>query len=144
MKNCINHQNMEVIRCHSIYCRSGIFHELKFSRIFYFGTFHEVKDLRISIFLSSAIIIRIFYICEILHFANLSSSRDSRKLKPPEYYQSCSITFVYYKLSPFLLKVIYHPLYSINTFVTNKSKLPKDGAQLFPYMGWLAINALSV
>ena len=37
------------------------------------------------------------------------------------------------------LKVIYHPLYSKNKFVTNKSKLPQDGAQVFPYMGWLAI-----
>ena len=33
------------------------------------------------------------------------------------------------------LKVIYHPLYSMNKFVTNKSKLPQDGAQVFPYMG---------
>ena len=33
------------------------------------------------------------------------------------------------------LKVIYHPLYSMNNFVTNKSKLPQDGAQVFPYMG---------
>ena len=32
------------------------------------------------------------------------------------------------------LKVIYHPLYSVNKFVTNKSKLPQDGAQVFPYM----------
>ena len=32
-----------------------------------------------------------------------------------------------------------HPLYSMNNFVTNKSKLPQDGAQVFPYMGWLAI-----
>ena len=38
-----------------------------------------------------------------------------------------------------LLKVIYHPLHSMNYFVTNKSKLPQDGAQVFPYMGWLAI-----
>ena len=37
------------------------------------------------------------------------------------------------------LKVIYHPLYSMNNFVTNKSKLPQDGAQVFPYMGWLVI-----
>ena len=37
------------------------------------------------------------------------------------------------------LKVIYHPLYSMNNFVTNKSKLPQDGAQVFSYMGWLAI-----
>ena len=33
-----------------------------------------------------------------------------------------------------VLKVIYHPLYSMNNFVTNKSKLPQDGAQVFPYM----------
>ena len=32
--------------------------------------------------------------------------------------------------------VIYHPLYyTMNKFVTNKSKLPHDGAQVFPYMG---------
>ena len=31
-----------------------------------------------------------------------------------------------------LLKVIFHPLYSMNKFVTNKSKLPQDGAQVFP------------
>ena len=37
------------------------------------------------------------------------------------------------------LKVIYHLLYSMNKFVTNKSKLPQDGAQVFPYIGWLAI-----
>ena len=30
------------------------------------------------------------------------------------------------------LKVIYHPLYSMNNFVTNKAKLPQDGAQVFP------------
>ena len=35
--------------------------------------------------------------------------------------------------------MIYHPVYSMNKLVTNKSKLPQDGAQLFPYMGWLAI-----
>ena len=34
-----------------------------------------------------------------------------------------------------VLKVIYHPLYSMNKFVTNKSKLPQDGAHVFPYMG---------
>ena len=34
-----------------------------------------------------------------------------------------------------LLKVIYHPLYVMNNFVTNTSKLPQDGAQVFPYMG---------
>ena len=36
-----------------------------------------------------------------------------------------------------VLKVIYHPLYSMNNFVTNKSKLPQDGAQVFPYMGYM-------
>ena len=35
--------------------------------------------------------------------------------------------------SPF--KVTYHPLYSMNKFVTNKSKSPQDGAQVLPYMG---------
>ena len=34
-----------------------------------------------------------------------------------------------------MLKVIYHPLYSKNKFVTNKSKLIQDGAQVLPYMG---------
>ena len=34
-----------------------------------------------------------------------------------------------------MFKVIYHPLYSINNFVTNESKLPLDVAQVFPYMG---------
>ena len=33
-----------------------------------------------------------------------------------------------------IIKVIYHPLYSMNKFVTNKSKLPQDGARVFPYM----------
>ena len=33
------------------------------------------------------------------------------------------------------LKVTYQPLYSMNKFVTDISKLPQDGAQLFPYMG---------
>ena len=33
------------------------------------------------------------------------------------------------------LKAIYHPLYSMNKFVTNKSKLPQDGAQVFSDMG---------
>ena len=37
------------------------------------------------------------------------------------------------------LKVTYDPLYSMNKFVTNKSKSPQDGAQVFPYMGRLAI-----
>ena len=36
------------------------------------------------------------------------------------------------------LKVIYHPLYSMNKFVTNKSKLPQDEAHVFPYMAMIA------
>ena len=37
------------------------------------------------------------------------------------------------------LKVAYHPLYSLNKFASNKSKLPQDGAQVFPYLGGFAI-----
>ena len=40
---------------------------------------------------------------------------------------TCLLTFL------FTLKVIYHPLYSMNNFVTNKSKFPQDRAQVFPY-----------
>ena len=43
--------------------------------------------------------------------------------------------FQFVKTNVDKLKVIYHPLYSMNKFVTNKSKLPQDGAQVFPYMG---------
>ena len=42
------------------------------------------------------------------------------------------VTRPYIKCS--YLKVIYHPLYSMNNFVTNKSKLPQDGAQVFSYI----------
>ena len=45
------------------------------------------------------------------------------------------ITTSQYHKSHNVLKVIHHPLYSMNKFVTNKSKLPQDGAQVFPYMG---------
>ena len=34
-----------------------------------------------------------------------------------------------------MLKVIYHPLYSMKNIVTIKSMLPQDRAQVFPYMG---------
>ena len=37
------------------------------------------------------------------------------------------------QLNKVILKVIYHPLYSMNIVVTNKSKLPQDGVQVFPY-----------
>ena len=42
---------------------------------------------------------------------------------------------IFISLIRFDLKVIYHPLDGMNNFVTNKSKLPQDGAQVFPYMG---------
>ena len=38
-----------------------------------------------------------------------------------------------------VLNVIYHPVYSMNNFVTSKSMLPEDGAQLIPYIVWLTI-----
>ena len=38
------------------------------------------------------------------------------------------------------LKVIYHPLYSMNNFVTNKTKLQQDGAQMFPYYGVISYH----
>ena len=46
---------------------------------------------------------------------------------------SNSLIYVVYKYplgneSPQPLKVTYHPLYSMNKFVTDKSKSPEDGA----------------
>ena len=38
------------------------------------------------------------------------------------------------------LKVIFYPLYSMNKFVTNKSKLQRVGAQVFPYMGLIGYH----
>ena len=35
-----------------------------------------------------------------------------------------------------IISVIYHPLYSMNKFVTNKAKLPQDGAQVFHVTLW--------
>ena len=55
---------------------------------------------------------RIFHISHISYFPN----------------KNCHVVLI-------RLKVIYHPLYSMNKFVTNKSMLPQDGAQVFPYMG---------
>ena len=49
-------------------------------------------------------------------------------------FQSCKTQGVRHGMM-WMLKVIYHPLYSMNNFVTNKSKFPQDGAQVFPYMG---------
>ena len=41
------------------------------------------------------------------------------------------------------LEVIYHPLYSMNNFVTRKSKVPQDGAQVFPlWSDWLSCDPL--
>ena len=57
----------------------------------------------------------------------------------PRYYTFRSNMFTLTSLlsseEPSVLKVIYHPLYSMNKFVTNKSKFPQDGTQVFPYMG---------
>ena len=49
----------------------------------------------------------------------------------------CTFCIIYANRSQFCgaLKVIYHPLYSMNKFVTNKSNLLQYGAQLFLYMG---------
>ena len=52
--------------------------------------------------------------------------------------------YAHYTCRMVTLKVIYHPLYSMNKFVTNKSKLPQDGTQVFLYVGWLAIMWPSV
>ena len=41
----------------------------------------------------------------------------------------------YDELDSSILEVIDHALYSMNKFVTNKSKLPQDGAQVFSYRG---------
>ena len=42
-----------------------------------------------------------------------------------------------------MLKVIYHPLYGMNKFVTNKSKLTQDGAHCFLIWGeWLSCDPL--
>ena len=46
---------------------------------------------------------------------------------------SISLRYLFYE--GYDLEVIYHLLYSMNTFVTNKSKLTQDGAKVFPYMG---------
>ena len=41
------------------------------------------------------------------------------------------------------LTVIYQSLYSMNNCVANKSKLPQDGAQVFPYIGdWVSCDPL--
>ena len=44
-------------------------------------------------------------------------------------------------MSLLTLKVIYHPLYSMNNFVTNKSKLPQMGHKCFLIWGdWLSCD----
>ena len=47
------------------------------------------------------------------------------------FFQFENIIIVLVSSFRFILKVIYHPLYSMNNFVTNKSKLSQDGAQVF-------------
>ena len=73
-----------------IYCRSGNFCLLKFSRISDFGIFHEVWNSQIFIFLWWRYYNNNFR--EILEFANLSSSR---KFISREYYQIYSIALSY-------------------------------------------------
>ena len=51
---------------------------------------------------------------------------------PPRYKYYGSVK--HNDLAAIRLKVIYHPLYGMNNFVRNKSKLPQDGTQVFPYM----------
>ena len=58
----------------------------------------------------------------------------SYAMKINEYYNAQVYVIVLF-LTNATLKVIYHPLYSMNNFVTNNSKLPQDGAQVFLYMG---------
>ena len=62
-----------------------IFARLNFRDFPILGLFPKIRFREISFFSSSSIIIIILY--EILDLANLSSSRNSRKLKPREYYQ---------------------------------------------------------
>ena len=60
---------------------------LKLSRISDFGTFHEVKEFANLYFPLN--------FREILQLTNLSSPRNSRKLKPREFYQIYSIIYEY-------------------------------------------------
>ena len=54
-------------------------------------------------------------------------------INPKRYYGGITVSAAkYFKCT---LKVIFHPLHSMNKCVTNKAKLPQDGAQVFPYMG---------
>ena len=73
----------------SRHCRSGNFRVFKFLRICDLRFFWKsaIRELSISMISSAHDNIS----REILKFANLSSSRDSRKLKPLEYYQIYSI-----------------------------------------------------
>ena len=50
---------------------------------------------------------------------------------------------IYQAQSTDLASVIYHPLYSMNNFVTKKSKLPQDGHKCFFIWGdWLSCDPL--
>ena len=50
------------------------------------------------------------------------------------HYRYDNVKATHAQIANLILKVIYHPLYSMNKFVRNKSKLPQNGAQVFPYM----------
>ena len=82
----------------------------------------------------------LFWNCDVFKdgiYDNIFADRNLNELKT----RTCF--FVGYNniatASLVMLNVIYHPLYGMNDFVTNKSNLPQDGAPVFPYMGWLAI-----
>ena len=62
---------------------------LNFRESLIMGLFTKIRIREFSFFFSSSITNNNFR--EILEFANLSSSRNSRKLKPREYYQIYSI-----------------------------------------------------
>ena len=63
--------------------------------------------------------------------ARMRSMHGQQEWGPPQ----CKYHDLMKHNDPAALKVTYHPLYSMNKFVTNKSKLLQDGARVFPYMG---------
>ena len=87
--SCLLGYSSRACRCrHSVtsrvYCSSGNFHVFKFSRISDFETLNKVYNSRIFIFLQQRYFTNNFR--EILKFAKVSSSRNSRNLKSCEYY----------------------------------------------------------
>ena len=71
---------------------------------------------------------------KILSFLNHLGSQVAARGKPFTMFTIRNFLIPWGSFTAFL-KVIYHPLYSMNKLVTNKSKLSQDGIQLFPYMG---------